>query len=204
MNEARDLCYILYTSGSTGQPKGVMTTHQNVVRTVINNGYLEVTPEDRVLQLSNYAFDGSTFDIYGALLSGATLVLISRDTVSDGLGLSRVLKEERITVSFMTTALFNTLVDVDGQALIGLRKVLFGGEAVSVPHVRKAVRLLGADRILHVYGPTETTVFATFHPVDRRAEGQRTIPIGKPLSNTTCYVLDRQGRPQPIGVPGEL
>ena len=85
-----------------------------------------------------------------------------------------------------------------------MRKVLFGGEQASSKHVKKALAVLGEHRLINGYGPTETTVFACTHSVDRRVEGQRTIPIGKPLSNTTCYVLDRQGRPQPIGVPGEL
>ncbi|WP_188433926.1 amino acid adenylation domain-containing protein, partial [Kroppenstedtia guangzhouensis] len=202
MNEARDLCYILYTSGSTGQPKGVMTTHQNVVRTVINNGYLEVTPEDRVLQWSNYAFDGSTFDFYSTLLSGALLVMVPGEIVSDGIQLSRLIRNEKITVLFLTTALFNTLVDFDLTSFLHLRKVLFGGELVSVSHVQKAFNALGPGRVLHVYGPTEATVYTTFHRVERVPEG--TVPIGRPLSNTRCYVLNPQGQLQPIGVPGEL
>ena len=91
VNEARDLCYILYTSGSTGQPKGVMTTHRNVVRTMVNNGFLEVTPEDRVLQLSNYAFDGSTLEIYSALLFGAPLILLPKEEVLNVRRLAQVI-----------------------------------------------------------------------------------------------------------------
>ena len=204
VNEARDLCYILYTSGSTGQPKGVMTTHRNVVRTMVNNGFLEVTPEDRVLQLSNYAFDGSTLEIYSALLFGAPLILLPKEEVLNVRRLAQVIREERITLTFITSSLFNTLVDWDVNALQGMRKVFFGGEQASSKHVKKALAVLGEHRLINGYGPTETTVFACTHSVDRRVEEQRTIPIGKPLSNTTCYVLDRQGRPQPIGVPGEL
>ncbi|MEI4624163.1 AMP-binding protein, partial [Bacillus cereus] len=145
-----DLAYIVYTSGSTGKPKGNLTTHRNVIRTVINNGYLEVKETDRFLQLSNYAFDGSTFDIYASLLHGARLVLVPKETVGDALRLSRLIQEEQVTISFMTTALFNTLVDVDLESLKGLRKLLFGGEMVSVKHVRKALRAMGEDRLIHV------------------------------------------------------
>ncbi|WP_142955200.1 AMP-binding protein, partial [Bacillus pseudomycoides] len=160
-----DLAYIVYTSGSTGKPKGNLTTHRNVIRTIINNGYLEVKETDTFLQLSNYAFDGSTFDIYASLLHGARLVLVPKEMVGDALRLSRLIQEEQVTISFMTTALFNTLVDVDLESLKGLRKLLFGGEMVSVKHVRKALRAMGEDRLIHVYGPTETTVFATACPV---------------------------------------
>ncbi|WP_158287213.1 non-ribosomal peptide synthetase [Mesobacillus foraminis] len=199
-----DLAYVVYTSGSTGMPKGNLTTHRNVIRTIINNGYLEVEETDRFLQLSNYAFDGSTFDIYAALLHGACLVLVPKDTVTDAVRLSRLIQEEQVTVSFMTTALFNTLVDVDLESLKGLRKLLFGGEMVSVKHVRKAYRAMGEDKLIHVYGPTETTVFATACPVTETMFDHQTIPIGRPISNTSVYVLSSSGQLQPEGVPGEL
>ncbi|MFD2875857.1 AMP-binding protein [Paenibacillus rhizoplanae] len=123
-----DLAYMIYTSGSTGQPKGVMTTQQNVVRAVCSSNYVTFMPTDRILQLSNYAFDGSTFDIFGALLNGAALVLIRKEDVLNITSLSRILREERITVFFLTTALFNTLVDLDVSSLANIRHVLFGGE----------------------------------------------------------------------------
>ncbi|TCN17537.1 non-ribosomal peptide synthetase [Mesobacillus foraminis] len=199
-----DLAYVVYTSGSTGMPKGNLTTHRNVIRTIINNGYLEVEETDRLLQLSNYAFDGSTFDIYAALLHGARLVLVPKDTVTDAVRLSRLIREEQVTVSFMTTALFNTLVDVDLECLKGLRKLLFGGEMVSVKHVRRAYRAMGEGRLIHVYGPTETTVFATACPVTESMCDLHTIPIGRPISNTSGYVVSSSGQLLPEGVPGEL
>jgi len=195
-----DALYIMYTSGSTGMPKGVVTTHRNVVKTVMNNGYVEITGEDRLLQVSNYAFDGATFDIYGALLHGATLVLIERDTLLQAAELAEVIRRENISVLFMTTALFNTLVDLGMDCLAGTRKVLFGGEKVSPRHVRKAAAALGEDRLLHMYGPTETTVFATSCSV---GFGEH-IPIGRPIHNTRVYVLNKEGKRQPVGVPGEL
>ena len=105
-----DTAYMMYTSGSTDYLKGVVTTHRNVIKTSVNNGFIDIGPGDRMLQLSNYAFDGSTYEIFGALLNGATLVLIRREDVLNAAALCRVFKEERITSAFMTAALFNTVV----------------------------------------------------------------------------------------------
>ncbi|NIM16421.1 MAG: AMP-binding protein, partial [Candidatus Aminicenantes bacterium] len=114
------------------------------------------------------------------------------------------IKRESITVFFVTTALFNTLVDLNIGCFTGIRKILFGGEKVSVEHSRKAREYLGKDRIIHVYGPTETTVYATYYFIDDIAETAGTIPIGKPISNTTIYILDKNMKPVPIGVYGEI
>ncbi|MGE5341686.1 MAG: amino acid adenylation domain-containing protein [Candidatus Omnitrophota bacterium] len=201
---ATSLSYIIYTSGSTGKPKGVLTMHSNVTRVVKDTNYIDFDCRDRVLQLSNVAFDGSVFDIYGALLNGATLVMISKENIADAERLSRVIRNEAITVFFVTTALFNTLVAMNTSYLKGVRKVLFGGERVSVAHSKKALEALGPGKIIHVYGPTETTVYATYYFIDTIDEKTGTVPIGKPLANTTVYVLDKYLKPTPIGVAGEL
>ncbi|MBA4602107.1 non-ribosomal peptide synthetase, partial [Thermoactinomyces mirandus] len=204
VNQADDLLYVIYTSGSTGKPKGNLTSHRNVIRTVINNGYIEIHENDRLLQLSNYCFDGSTFDIYNALLNGATLVLVPNEIGIDFTRLSQLIREEKITVAFMTTSLFNTIVDLDLDCLGNLRKILFGGEKASVKHVQKAVRELGEHRLINGYGPTETTVFATTCSIDNSVLATGRVPIGKPLNNTRLYVLNGWGQLQPVGVPGEL
>ncbi|MFX3646303.1 MAG: amino acid adenylation domain-containing protein [Paenibacillus sp.] len=196
--------YVMYTSGSTGAPKGVVTTHRNIMRTSVNNGFMDMGPEDRVLQLSNYAFDGSTYEIFGALLNGAVLVLIPREDVVHTAELARTLKEERISSAFMTAALFNTLVDYDVTSLTHVRKLFFGGEAASRSHVLKALDYLGPHRLANGYGPTETTVFAATYNVDETLRDRRNVPIGRPVHNTKVYVLNRWGQRQPIGVPGEL
>ncbi|MCP5102136.1 MAG: amino acid adenylation domain-containing protein, partial [bacterium] len=200
---ATSLCYVIYTSGTTGKPKGTLTAHYNVTRVVRDTNYIDITAGDRVLQLSNYAFDGSVFDIYGALLNGAALVMVTGKGLSAA-RVGEVIKREQVTVFFVTTALFNALTDLDTRCLDNIRKVLFGGERVSVEHTAKALEYLGTDKIIHVYGPTETTVYATYHFV-RRIDGKLgTVPIGKPLANTTAYILDRAGSPVPIGVAGEI
>ncbi len=203
-NKSSDLAYVMYTSGSTGKPKGNLITHYNISRVVKNTNYIDISSKDTLLQLSNFAFDGSVFDIYGALLNGAKLVLVNKETILDMPSLSKLIKNEGITVFFLTTALFNTLVDINIGCFKNIRKVLFGGERVSVPHVRKALDYMGPGRIIHVYGPTESTVYATYHFVDKIDLNAATIPIGKPLSNTQVLVLGKNNRLQPIGVPGEL
>lgn len=200
----QDLVYLIYTSGSTGQPKGTRIHHHNVSRVVRDTNYIQIRPEDRVMQLSNYAFDGSVFDIYAALLNGACLCMPETERLLDVRLLADYIAEEGISISFMTTALFNTLVDTRLDALQGLRKLLFGGERVSVNHTSRALKAMGPGKILHVYGPTESTVYATFHPVDQLDPRQATVPIGKPLANTRAYVLDPQNRLLPFGVAGEL
>lgn len=203
---ADDLAYIMYTSGSTGKPKGIMTTHRNVSRIAIHTDYVSISENDALLQLSNYAFDGSTFDLYGALLNGAKLTLVGEEEVADVVRLTELIEGRGITVFFVTTALFNTLVDHGLESLHGLRHILFGGERASVPHIRKALRALGSGVLLHVYGPTETTVFATCYPITETWDGQgtATVPIGKPIARSETLVLDELGRLQPDFVPGEL
>ncbi|MCY9393850.1 AMP-binding protein, partial [Bacillus haynesii] len=136
VNRSSDTAYIVYTSGSTGTPKGVVTPHYSAVRVVRNTNYIDITEDDVILQLSNYSFDGSVFDIFGALLNGASLVLIEKETVLNTHELAGVIKKEQVSVMFITTALFNTLADINIGCLAKLRKILFGGERASIPHVR--------------------------------------------------------------------
>jgi amino acid adenylation domain-containing protein len=203
-NHPADLAYVIYTSGSTGKPKGVLTSHYNVIRVVKHTNYIDISRGDRILQLSNYAFDGSVFDIFGSLLNGAALVIIKKSDVINIDRLSQLIKKQGITVFFVTTALFNMIVELEIDSLKNVKKILFGGEKISLEHTRKALAYLGKERILHMYGPTETTVYATsytINEIDRRAS---TIPIGKPIANTTVYLLDIRLKPVPIGVSGEV
>ncbi|MBS7531084.1 amino acid adenylation domain-containing protein [Hazenella sp. IB182353] len=203
MIQPQDLAYVIYTSGSTGKPKGSLNTHQNVIKT-INNGVISVDETDRILQLANYAFDGSTYEIYTALLQGAPLVLVPKEALLNTVEITRLIRKHKITSTCMTTSLFNTIVDLDTDCLRGMRKLLFGGEKASVKHVQKALNVMGAHRLINAYGPTETTVFATLYSVDDRAMNMNTIPIGYPVHNTTVYILGDHNQLQPIGVPGEL
>ncbi|NIM11547.1 MAG: amino acid adenylation domain-containing protein [Candidatus Aminicenantes bacterium] len=199
-----NLAYIIYTSGSTGKPKGTLTMHYNVARLVKNTNYLELHPGDRVLQLSDYAFDGSVFDIFAALLNGSTLVMVNRGDLLEIGNLCSLIKREGISVFLVVTSLFNTIMDVGLESLSGVRKVLFGGERVSVSHAVKALEYLGKGRILHMYGPTETTVYAAYYPVDEIDKNQFTVPIGAPIANTWIYILGKHLNLVPIMVTGKI
>ena len=202
---AENLAYVMYTSGSTGAPKGIGVTHRNVLRLVSNANYVELNEEAVVAQAATVSFDASTFEIWGALLHGARLVGVSRGELLTPGELGRVLREQAVSVLFLTTALFNEVVRQEPGALAGVKQVLFGGEQVDVEVVRRLVAGGGKpERLKHVYGPTETTTYATWWEVEEVSEGAVTIPIGRAIGNTEAYVLDGRQQLVPVGVVGEL
>ena len=202
---SRDLAYVIFTSGSTGAPKGVAVSHRAITRLVLNTNYLELGPQDRIAHLSNVCFDAATFEIWGALLNGACIVLVPKAVVLDPERFAVELERGKVSTLLLTTALFNEMAVANDQIFQGVKQVLFGGEAVNPETVRCVLAGGGAPRrLLHVYGPTECTTFATYYPVMHVEKDAATIPIGRPISNTTTYVLDEHGNPVPVGVPGEL
>ncbi|CAD5920830.1 non-ribosomal peptide synthase/polyketide synthase [Planktothrix agardhii] len=201
---ADNLAYVICTSGSTGIPKGVIVTHQAVNRLVLNTNYIQFTPDDRVVQASNIAFDAATFEIWGALLNGAKIIIIAKSVLLSPQELALSLKENQISVLFLTTALFNQLANLVPQAFSSLRCLLFGGEAVEPKWVQEVLEKGAPQRLLHVYGPTENTTFSSWYLVENVASTATTIPIGKAIANTQIYLLDKNLQPVPIGVVGEL
>ncbi len=200
-----DLAYVIFTSGSTGTPKGVAVPHCAIMRLVLNTNYVELGPSDRIAHLSNVCFDAATFEIWGALLTGGCVVLVSKAVALDADRFGAELERQKVSTLFVTTALFNELSAANSRIFQSVKQVLFGGEAVNAESVRRVLESGGAPgRLLHVYGPTECTTFATFYPVSQVEKDAGSIPIGRPIANTTAYVLDRHGHPVPIGVPGEL
>jgi amino acid adenylation domain-containing protein len=206
---ADSLAYVVYTSGSTGRPKGVMVSHRNVLRLVCNTDYFRPQPGECIALASNISFDAATFEIWGALANAATIAVVDGDALLSAQLLRERIARDRITTMFLTTALFNAFATTGPDAFAGLGLLLFGGEAASPAAVRAVVRAGAPARLVNVYGPTETTTFATWHEIDqaaaRDADPQRLrIPIGRPIANTRCHVLDPAGRPVPIGLVGEL
>ena len=201
---ADDLIYLMYTSGSTGRPKGVEVRHRSVVRLVVGADYVRFGPDEVFLQLAPASFDASTFEIWGALLHGARLVL-APEGVPDLAQLEEVLKRHGVTTLWLTAGLFNVLIEQRVEALAGIRQLVTGGEALSVKHVRWALdRLPAKTRLINGYGPTESTTFACCHEISRDlSERAPSVPIGRPIANTRAYVLDRHLQAVPVGVPGE-
>src|SRR5262249_15392019 len=164
--------------------------------------YVSIEPDDRIGQAANISFDATTFEIWGALLNGAAVQFVSQDDLLDPDRFGAYLRSGRLDILFLTTALFNRLVQADSQIFRSLKYLLFGGEAVDTRQVA-AVLTAGKPRhLLHVYGPTESTTFATWHEVE--GIDTATVPIGGPLGNYRVYVLDGGLEPVPAGVVGEL
>lgn len=196
--------YLNYTSGSTGRPKGVVVPHRGVVRLVRETNYIAVRPDDVFAHVANPAFDAVTFELWGALLNGARVVVIAGPDALDPHVLGDNLRRNGVTTLFLTTALFNQVALQNPAAFTALRQLLFGGEACNPECVRRALVHGAPGRLLHVYGPTEATTFATWHLVTKVPEGAATLPIGRPLANTSVHVLDERDRPLPAGQPGEI
>src|SRR6185436_11248246 len=154
-----NLAYVLYTSGSTGRPKGVAVSHRGIARLVIDPGYVELGPEETILQLAPVPFDASTFEIWGALLNGGRLAVFPAGPVSLH-ELAAALRRHRVTTVFLTAGLFHQMIDEEPQGLAGLRQLIAGGDTVSVAHARLALERLPGCRLINGYGPTETTTFA--------------------------------------------
>ncbi len=201
------LAYVMYTSGSTGRPKGVMVEQAGILRLVLDPGYVEFRPGDTVAQAASLSFDAATFEVWGALLNGATLALVPPDTLLDGVRFARFLIDESIDTLFLTTRLFDRYVATGHAAMFRrLRHLLIGGDAMD-PATVAAVWDCPAGRPRHVcngYGPTENTTFTTVHEIDETSLALPRVPIGRPIAHTQIYVLDEALRPAPIGVTGEL
>ncbi|MFC8709892.1 amino acid adenylation domain-containing protein [Streptomyces sp. NPDC057197] len=199
-----DTAYICYTSGTTGTPKGVVVPHRAVLDLVSSTEHLRLTPSDTVAQAANPAFDAVTFEVWATLAAGARLVGLSRNTVTDPDCFAEAVRAHGISVAFLTTALFQLIARERPAAFAPLRALLFGGETCDPRRVREVFAAGAPERLLHMYGPTEATTFATWHEVTEPAEGDRTVPIGRPLGATTAVVVGRDGTPAGAGQTGEL
>ncbi|MDJ0841406.1 MAG: amino acid adenylation domain-containing protein, partial [Acidobacteriota bacterium] len=197
-----DLAYVNYTSGSTGKPKGVCTVHRGVTRLLFGIDYVRLDDSSVILQTAPISFDGATFEIWGALLHGGRTVLYP-DRVPTPEGLAETIGTHGVNTIFMTTALFNHVMDTDPAVFTGVRELLVGGEAASARHFFQVFDCLPNLKIANIYGPTESTTFSTCYAVPGKSAPQP-IPIGPTINNTVSYILDRRMQPQPVGVPGVL
>lgn len=202
--QPEDAAYIVFTSGSTGTPKGVQIPHRAVVRLVTEPDYVALGPQTRLLHLASPAFDAATFEVWGPLLNGGTCVL-SSERVPSVSRLGELIRSSKVNTLWLTAAWFNAIVDEDVSALSPLRQLLIGGEALSVPHVCRALQALPDTQISNGYGPTENTTFTCCYRIPKGFDCRAvSVPIGRPIRGTRVYVLDELFRPVAPGVPGEL
>ncbi len=196
------LVYIIYTSGSTGRPKGTEVPHRAIPGFFRGVDYARFDEHQVLLQHSSPSWDALTLELWPALLEGGTCVLFPGRT-SEPAVLGEQVREHGVTTLWLTSAYFNAIVDASPEVLAGVRQVMIGGEAVSVPHVKRALEAHPGLRLVNGYGPSECTVFASCWPIPRGFDGA-VVPIGQPIGDRRVYVLDRHLNPVPRGVPGEL
>lgn len=191
---ADNLAYVIYTSGSTGKPKGVLLTHRGLCNIVTAQQIFNVQQRDRILQFASLNFDASIWEIVLALGHGASLHLATREDLLPGTGLIELMRDRSISIATLPPS----VLAVISPDLPALRTIIVAGEACSPDLVSR----WGVGReFFNAYGPTETTICAT---VAQCLNDTRKPPIGKPIANTTCFVLDKQMQLVPIGVAGEL
>jgi amino acid adenylation domain-containing protein len=194
-----DLAYVIYTSGSTGKPKGVAITHRNLVNLLASMGREPGLGEtDSLLSVTTLSFDIAALELFLPLITGARVVVASREEALDGHLLLDRLRSSAATVMQATPATWRLLIDSGWQSVPGLR-ILCGGEAL--PRDLADELRERASEVWNVYGPTETTVWSSVWRVE---PGEGPVSIGRPIANTRFYVLDEQSNQQPVGVPGEI
>ncbi|HLP57317.1 MAG TPA: amino acid adenylation domain-containing protein, partial [Candidatus Deferrimicrobium sp.] len=197
-----NLAYIMYTSGSTGKPKAVMVMHRNVVRLVKNSDFVTLSKETRILQTGAPVFDATTFEIWGSLLNGGTLVLVHKELILNASWFAKTLNDYCINTLWLSAPLFNQLIEENIKLFEPLSYLLVGGDRLSPEHINRVKSRFTHLKIINGYGPTENTTFSTSYLIEK--EFEQNIPIGKPISNSTAYIIDKNDRLQPVGICGEL
>ncbi|WP_428910883.1 amino acid adenylation domain-containing protein [Niallia sp. Krafla_26] len=197
-----EIAYILFTSGTTGKPKGVSIKHQNILRLVKEQTFMSLDEHQTFLQTSSIAFDASTLEIWGTLLNGGSLRLTEKEEILDVVKLERLIKEHHITAMWLTSPLFNELAQQNESVFTPLSTLLVGGDVLSVHFINKVKKACPDLQMVNGYGPTECTTFAAAYPIQTEQSGN--IPIGKPISETAIYILDEGMNVLPVGAIGEI
>lgn len=202
--DADDPAYVMFTSGSTGTPKGVVVPHRAVRRLVRGQQFMRFGPGIRILQAAPMAFDAATLEIWGALLTGGTLVLPDGAALTLR-GLGRVLAERQITTLWLTAGLFHAMADEQPEDFAPLSELLTGGDVVSPARVARVMAACPGLSVINGYGPTENTTFTCTHRITAAdLDSGAPLPIGRPIAGGAVHVLGPDLMPLPDGDEGEL
>lgn len=198
-----DLMYIIYTSGSTGKPKGVLVTHKNIVRLVTNQNFINYSKNENMVQTGTIAFDACIFEIFTPLLHGFKLHIIKKDVLLNPSIFENFLIKNEISILFLTTGLFNKLGNLNPNIFRNLKYLLTGGDVISQTAVSTILKHNKNIKIVNCYGPTENGSYSTCFQIPTNWNFPY-IPIGKPIANSTAYIVSKDGNLLPIGCRGEL
>ena len=197
------LAYVMYTSGTSGKPKGVKLPHSGAFRLVKNTNYIHLDYTDIVLHHSTCSFDASTFEIWAALLNGGTLVLYPPQTFDmDTLG--SIIRDYSVTTLLLTTSVFHLVAEHKLDCLSTLKQLVVGGDVLQAKAVKKAISCYPHLKIVNGYGPTENTVFTCCYSMTHETNIGESVPIGKPITGTNIFILDENLHCVEVGEVGEL
>ncbi|MCA0911883.1 non-ribosomal peptide synthetase [Marinobacter nauticus] len=195
--------YVMFTSGSTGLPKGIEVSNRNILRLVLNNNFMDLDDKTRFLMYAPVAFDASTLEIWGPLLNGGTLIVPEEEQLSvEELG--DVLHREKVTALWLTAALFHHVAEHSPGIFSSVRNLLAGGDVLSPKWVKTVLEANPGLVLINGYGPTENTTFTCCFPMTSPDEVPSPIPVGYPIANSSVHILDAYGNDCPAGVPGNL
>jgi amino acid adenylation domain-containing protein len=193
----------MFTSGSTGQPKGVIVPHRAIVRLVCGADFMTLSADTVMLHAAPLAFDASTLEIWGPLLNGGRVAILS-DAVPSIDAIAAAIRDQGVNTAWFTAGLFHLMVDERPDALLTLTQLLAGGDVLSPSHVRKALALMPNCRLINGYGPTENTTFTCCYTVPHQGWGEGALPIGYAIAGTTVHILSDDLSPVADGEEGQL
>jgi amino acid adenylation domain-containing protein len=201
---SENLAYVIYTSGSTGLPKATAVSQRSLIRLLRDTNYIQFQGNEVVAQTVNLSFDPTTFEIWGALLNGCSLVVIGNEDLLDVDRFAAEIKDKGVNVMFLATSLFNEMGRQNPAMFNSVKCLLFGGEAVHPGTAAAVIEAGGPEKLVNAYGPAECSTFTSCYLVQKVARDAASVPIGKPVSNTRVYVLDRHMNLEPVGAMGHL
>lgn len=201
-NGALNAAYVMYTSGSTGKPKGVLVAHRSVIRLVKPCEYFPLSEKNILLSTGSISFDATIIEYFGTLLNGATLLVAKKENLLSPTSLKKIIEENKVNSFWMTASWFRQIVETQIDVFDTVEQIIVGGDVVSPFHTNKVLARNPDLKITNGYGPTENTTFSATYPIVQK--DYITIPIGKPIANSTAYIVNSKHQINPVGIVGEL